>query len=96
MTNKKLYSMRTEDLEHLLEQSDSIRIFQEQALSQSRMQKLQHYLLELLAQKKKSPQDILNQANFSKSYYYKILNGEKHPFRKAFSYPFIELIFSYK
>jgi len=81
MENKSNQPLQTKELEKLLQETGSIQVFQDQLSSQNRIKKLQYYLLELIEFHKKSPQDILNKANFSKSYYYKIINGEKHPQR---------------
>jgi hypothetical protein len=81
MDDKNSKSLQTEELEQLITNTASIESLQDQLTSIHKMKKLQYYVLELIALHKKIPQDIISQANFSKSYYYKILKGEKHPSR---------------
>jgi len=81
MENESNSLLQTKELEQLLQETGSIQVLQDHLSSQNRMKKLQYYLLELIELHQKSPQEILHLANFSKSYYYKILNGAKHPSR---------------
>jgi transcriptional regulator with XRE-family HTH domain len=71
----------TKELEKFIRESTEISDFTDHLDSFPTMKTVPDYLRELLEKKQRSSQDIIQQINFSKSYYYKVLNGEKNPSR---------------
>jgi len=73
--------IKTDELEKIIRESANLQDFTDQIHTTSNTKTVPDYLHELLTNKEITSQQIIQQINFSKSYYYKVLNGEKNPSR---------------